>query len=211
MTILVCVLGQLRYPELTWPHFKKFVIDELQAEFVTCGPDSESVNPYTTHATMNISSVAVLPKDATCTADAILQHRGALYETISHEYTQYVLTRSDLMWYGPHPHLDITKSWFMNCEFHFGISDRHCVLPMLDIPTNFDPNFRNIEEFIWNRVTWGRTTGLAHFPMYLTGPDGKCRITNELDAPQRHFEWIFTINHSYQRNGMFCGRVNVVE
>ena len=66
MKIVVCVLGQLRHPELTWPGFKKFVLDELGADLITCGPDSYEDNDYTRNAKMNIMSAAVIQPDAKC-------------------------------------------------------------------------------------------------------------------------------------------------
>jgi len=216
MKVLVCVLGQLRFPELTWPHFKKYVLDELKADLVTCGPDANAVNDYTRNAKLNILSEAVIPPDAKCNADAVLQHRRNMYDTVPKNYDQYILTRGDHMWVGPHPKLHHGVSWFMNCEFHLGISDRHWVFPraMLEKYTRdigvFDEFFQNVEQYMYGKVEWGPLTGLAYFPMYLTDSDGKHRRPDEMDAPTKHYHWPFYIDHGYlSKNGMFCGRIKM--
>ena len=45
------------------------------------------------------------------------------------EYDQVIITRSDYYWQKPHPVLDLDHVWLPNGEFHFGITDRHMVLP----------------------------------------------------------------------------------
>lgn len=51
--VLVCVLGQLRAHELTWPNFKTNVLDELEADLAVCiGTDDQfdPANPYYANA-----------------------------------------------------------------------------------------------------------------------------------------------------------------
>jgi len=222
MKIAVCVLGQLRHPELTWPGFKKFVLDELGADLITCGPDSYEDNDYTRNAKMNIMSEAVIQPDAKCNADAIIQHRINLYSNIPLQYDQYILTRADHMWFGPHPTLDPEHIWFMNCEFHFGIGDRHVVVPSeylasQTVELGVFPHmtgFSNIESYLYFKLKeqglWGPVIGLAHFPMYLTGPKGEYRRPDELHAPLHNYTWPFEIEHGHlSPNGMFCGRIKM--
>jgi len=219
MKVAVCVLGQLRYPELTWPGFKKYVLDELGADLIVCGPDTGAKNEYTRNAKHLIPSEATIGPDAKCNADAIIQHRKALYLNASFVYDQYILTRADHMWMGPHPHLDTSHIWFMNCEFHFGISDRHTVVPhkhLRDVTQELGTfsQFSNIESYLYYKLKeqglWGPTVGLAHFTMYLTGEKGEMRRPDELHAPLQNYTWPFEIDHGHlSPNGMFCGRIKM--
>ena len=207
MKILVCIIGQLRYNSLTWSKFKENVIDHLNADLLYCGPDE---HPY---AKYNIKSVAII-SNKNINADAIVQHRRNLYKNLPEGYDQYILTRSDHLWYGPHPILDDTHTWFMNCEFHFGISDRHWVIPSSKmkeycIIDDFDHvKFRNIEHYLWNIVKWGPDTSLTYFPMFLCDENGNPRRLDELESPRDTFMWPFKINHMHlSKNGMFCGAI----
>ncbi len=58
--VLVCVLAQTRAHELTWPSFKKHVLDELNADLALCiGTDEkyDYANPYWQHAKYRWTSV----------------------------------------------------------------------------------------------------------------------------------------------------------
>lgn len=217
MKILVCVIGQLRCTSLTWPGFKKHVLDELNAEFMTCGPDANSENEFTRAAKRNIHSESrsVIGQ---VNAQIILDHRNVLAKSIHpSEWDQIILTRSDHMWYGPHPKLDLDHFWFMNSEFHFGISDRHTVVSsnffmkiinLGSIPFN---GARNIEQFLFLRMIhlgyWGQEVGLSHFPMYLTDANGDYRRPDELDSSRETITWPFRLVHNeVTKNGMFTGR-----
>jgi hypothetical protein len=49
MKTLVCVIGQIRIPELTWDRFKNYVLDELEADLALClhdGGQTDRDNPY---------------------------------------------------------------------------------------------------------------------------------------------------------------------
>ena len=209
MNTVVCVLGQIRYDDLTWFHFKKYVIDELKADLVTCGPDSLKLNEFTRNAIVNIHSDPQVEP----TAQKILEHRRKLYEDIPQNYEQYILTRSDHMWFGPHPTLDPSYQWFMNSEFHFGISDRHWVLNKFDFekycqdPGNFNSKFNNIEEYLFSKVNWGPGTALSPFPMYLTGGNSEYRRPDEIHASREILHWPFKFIHNeLTQNGMYTGR-----
>jgi len=209
MKTVVCVMGQIRYPDLTWSHFKKYVTDELGADIVTCGPDSLKLNEFTRNSILNIHS----DPDTEPTAQKILDHRRNLFREIPNVYDQYILTRSDHMWYGPHPKLDPSYAWFMNSEFHYGISDRHWVLNKFDFekycrePGNFDSKFNNIESYLFSKVNWGPTTALSPFPMYLTGERAEYRRPDEIHASREILHWPFKFIHNeLSRNGMYTGR-----
>lgn len=209
MKIVVCIFGQIRYPELTWPYFKKCVIDELGADLVTCGPDSFKDNDFTRNSILNIYS----DPDVEPIAQKILEHRRNLFKNVPKDYDQYILTRSDHMWIGPHPKLDPSYAWFMNSEFHFGISDRHWVINKSDFekycrdPGNFDSSFNNIESFLFSKVVWGPDTALYPFPMYLTGANAEYRRPDEIYASRETLYWPFKFIHNeLSPNGMFPGR-----
>lgn len=210
MKTVVCVMGQIRYPELTWPNFKKYVLDELGADLVTCGPDSLKLNEYTRNSILNIHSE---PSDGIVNAQRVILHRKRLFQEVPQVYDQYILTREDHMWYGEHPKLDCQHNWFMNSEFHFGISDRHWVLsqPALkefcENPPNFNPSYGNIEEHLFNTVVWGPTTALYPFPMYLTGPNAEYRRPDEVCASRETLYWPFQFIHGeLSESGMYTGR-----
>lgn len=49
MKTLVCVIGQIRIPDVTWDRFKKYVLDELGADLALCihrDSREEEVTPY---------------------------------------------------------------------------------------------------------------------------------------------------------------------
>ena len=49
MKTLVCIIGQIRIPNLTWDRFKKYVLDEFDADLALCIHDSGNTdreNPY---------------------------------------------------------------------------------------------------------------------------------------------------------------------
>lgn len=222
MKTLVCVMGELRHVEITWKPFKRNVLDVLKADMVTCGKDSQKSSEFNSNSILNIRSDPTL--DGPCSAKYILAHRQTLFETlvtlrIFDQYDVFVLTRSDHMWYDQHPVLDPDRTWFMNCEFHFGISDRHTVVPKkhLEFVCTFQNKFdslkyKNIEFYLFNQYQknnlWNERVGLAYFPMYLCDERGQSRRPDELDAPREHFVFPFEIDHKYLSfSGMFCGRV----
>jgi len=216
MKIVVCVLGQIRCADLTWPHFKRNVLDELGADLITCGPDSDTDSPFTRAAQKNIYSESrVVP--GRINAQIVLDHRNVLGNNIDPtQWDQIILTRSDHMWYGPHPKLDLEHFWFMNSEFHFGISDRHtvvnseCFKILMEIGSIPFGGAKNIEEFLFNRMIelgqWGNRVGLSHFPMYLTDENGNYRLPDENDAANVTITWPFIILHNkVSRSGMCTG------
>lgn len=217
MKVLVCVLGQIRHSNITWEPFKKWVIDELGADLITCGPDANTDNEFTRAASKNIYSESKV-KPGQINAQVVLDHRNVLAENIDYKkWDQIVLTRADHMWYGPHPKLDLDHYWFMNSEFHFGVSDRHTVVSSDKFPSIINlgkvpfSTVRNIEEFLYYRLhqtgIWGPSIALSPFPMYLTGPEGEWRRPDERDASKEIIKWPFLIIHNeVTRNGMFTGR-----
>jgi len=227
MKILVCILGEIRYSHLTWLHFKKHVIDELGADFVTCGPSSKNENEFTKNAIQNIHSESIQDPKFKHNAMAVVYHRRKLWENVPKDYDQYILTRSDHMWIGPHPHLDNDHVWFMNCEFHLGISDRHTVVPRRYLkhvteglgfyietkhPQFNTDHISNIEFFLFRMLMkngiWGPLTALAPFPMFLTGPRLEYRREDELKTSNEYFYWPFDIDHTYfiSSPDVYCGR-----
>ena len=209
MKILVCVMGQIRYSELTWANFKKYVLDELGADLATCGPDSLKLNEYTRNSILNVDS----DLETGVNAERILHHRKRFYEEAPKGYDQYIITRSDHMWYGPHPKLSLDYTWFMNSEFHFGISDRHWVMnrasfqEYCESPPNFNSKCVNIEQHLFNQVKWGPGTALSPFTMYLTDEQGKTRRPDELKASRETLLWPFAFVHNeLSETGMYSGR-----
>ena len=217
MKILVCVLGQIRCPDLTWGPFKQLVIDELGADLITCGPDAGTDSPFTRGALRNLYSESKI-REGQPNAQIVLDHRNVLAANIDPtQWDQIILTRSDHMWYGPHPRLDLNRMWFMNSEFHFGISDRHTIVSSKDFEFIIEigkvpfGNARNIEQFIYYRLNqlglWGPKIALSPFPMYRTGPDREWRRPDEKDASKDTLTWPFMLVHNeVTRNGMFTGR-----
>ena len=223
MKVLICVLGQLRHEDITWKPFKRNVLDVLGADMVTCGKDSEKDSIYNLNSLLKINSN---PKfDDTCSnALYVLAHRKKLFETLKSttlidNYDIFILTRSDQIWYDHHPHLDTKRIWFMNCEFHFGISDRHTVVPKthLESVCQFQNEFdslvyRNIEMYLYTQYQkngiWNENIGLAYFPMFLCDEHCQARRPDEIYAPRQNFTFPFTIDHTHMSfSGMFCGRV----
>jgi hypothetical protein len=212
MKILVCVIGQLRHADITWPNFKKYVIDELGADFVTCGPDSKVQNNFTKYALDNFPSNQdhVRLNEQKC-----LNHRGAVYKYckylgIHDSYDQYILTRSDHMWTSPHPKLDTAHQWFMNSQFHFGISDRHQVMNKSGFAEYCEnPGEFTIENYLYNKVNWGPSTALSPFPMYLTDAKGDYRYIDEKTPSQETLTWPFQFHH-YEKgpSGSYSGRAS---
>ncbi len=50
MKRLVCIIPQVRCPDLTWPSFKTNVLDHLEADLLLCVRDSDEINEYTKNA-----------------------------------------------------------------------------------------------------------------------------------------------------------------
>jgi len=219
MKILICVMGKLRNTEITWPSFKKYVIDELGADLVTCGSDYNLQNQFTKNAIHNFPSDAIINSEVGHNGEAVVIHRHNLWKCVPKNYDQYILTRSDQMWYGPHPRLDNDHVWFMNCEFHLGISDRHTVIPLnnlynltVGLGKWVQITFNNIESFLYERLhqqgMWGPRIGLGYFPMFLCDAEGNPRISVELGAPKVYVTWPFQIDHYYETDdARVCGKL----
>ena len=202
-------MGQIRHADFTWPNFKKYVLDELGADMVTCGPDSTRVNEYIRNSILNIES----DPDVETNAERVLEHRRTLFKNVPKTYDQYILTRSDHMWYGPHPKLSTAYTWFMNSEFHFGISDRHWVMNLnsfceyCENPPKYEHTLGSIETNLFNQVKWGFGTALYPFPMYLTDENGNHRRPDEITASREVLHWPFVFIHGeLSPNGMYTGR-----
>lgn len=204
--ILVCVIGQLRFTSVTWGNFKRYVLDELEADMVTCGRDSEVDNEFTRHSLLNIHSD---PKENT-TPQIILEHRRNLFATAPKTYDQYIITRSDHVWTGPHPKLDTDHAWFMNCQAHGGISDRHWVLNRNDFEKYLSdpgicPLHRSIEQHLGFKVEWGPKTALCYFPMYLSDENGNYKRPDEIEHTTERFYWPFTFKFTKGPYGTLPG------
>lgn len=205
--ILVCVIGQLRFTSVTWGNFKRYVLDELEADMVTCGRDSEVDNEFTRHSLRNIHSD---PKEST-TAQIILEHRRKLFAMAPKTYDQYIITRSDHLWTGPHPKLDTDHAWFMNGQAHGGISDRHWVLNRTDFekylsdPGIWTPHLLNIERYLFSKVEWGPKTALCYFPMYLSDEHGDYKRLDEMEHTTETFYWPFMFMYTLSRYNTFPG------
>lgn len=209
MSTVVCVLGKLRCCDFTWANFKRFVLDELNADLVTCGPDFDQKNDYTRNSILNINSNPLVELNA----ERVFEHRRMLFKSLPNTYDRYILTRSDHMWYGPHPKLDPGYTWFMNSEFHFGISDRHWVMDFDDFkqycedPPKYDPDLKSVEGNLVKQVKWGPKTALFPFPMYLTDNMGVYRRLDEVDASREIVHWPFAFDYGQKsRFGTYPGR-----
>jgi hypothetical protein len=221
MKTLVCVIGQIRHETVTWDAFERNVLRALNADLVTCGADMDSV--FRRHALLHIPSDPQPIEGARTNGHYVVAHRKNLYTNLVHSglvalYDQFVVTRADHVWTRAHPELDTDHVWFMNCEFHLGISDRHVVVPQhmlretLVYQESYDESkYRNIESFLYSQVRWGPKTALAYFPMFLCDHDGRPRRLDEFDAPRENFTWPFYIDHGFLSvHGMFCGRLRPV-
>lgn len=125
------------------------------------------------------------------------------------KYDQFIITRSDYLWAQPHPKLDLDHVWVPNGEFHFGITDRHMVLPakfveeFLGIGGTLGPEHGNalvkyysespfftrfginLEGYLWFMYTYkGIHTKIGFFTqkMYVVGRDGTVRYPDEYEA-----------------------------
>jgi hypothetical protein len=220
MKIVVCVIGQMRFTSLTWPSFKKYVIDELNADLVTCGPDASVICEYTRNAVHNIYSESIIIPGSPNSHNIIIDHRNTLGSKLDFKkWDQIIISRTDILWYGPHPRLELDYIWFMNREFHFGISDRHTVMASMDFEkfinfkyAPYQEKCRNMESFLLSKVIeaglLGPRTALAFFPMYLIDGDGECRFRDELTPDIRQYKWPFMlVLNECSSNGMYSGRV----
>jgi len=147
MKTLVCLLGQVRYPDITWEPLKKMVLDHLNADLILCG-NVEHDNQFSHFAKYIFS-----PEDTTNLSllDNLPGHLGAsqgmgncgrltlhlrtdlwnnlVKHNLHEKYEMYIISRSDMLWTGPHPILDTDHIWCVNGEFHLGLCDRHMVVP----------------------------------------------------------------------------------
>ncbi len=157
MKRLVCIIPQIRYPHLTWDSFKKYVIDELDADLLLCVKDTDEENEFTKHAKFifkkneddwnkmydemstewrNLKQITGLVWENGIpfgTGGIMLFYRWYLFKVLNDnklldKYDQIVVTRSDYKWLKPHPKLDNSYVWIPNGEFHTGITDRHIVV-----------------------------------------------------------------------------------
>jgi len=224
MKVLVCVLGQMRMENITWTPFKRNVLDALNADMVTCGPDPDIPGKFQDNSILKLKSDPDVGSESKVpNVCRTLGHRKNLYtglveSGLIEQYDQFVITRSDLMWYGPHPPLDNNHIWFMNTEFHFGIADRHTVVPrrfLSDILVFDDPfdsfKYVNMESYLLQQYIkkgiWGQDVALSPFPMYLTDEKGQARRPDELLASRVTCFWPFKIIHNeLSPSGMYTGR-----
>ena len=254
MKTLVCLLGQVRYPDITWEPWKKMVLDHLNADLILCGNvehDNQfrrrAMHIFTTDAICDLSMFDGLPgltfgKDSKPAGKMILSFRNDLWNNLVkhnlHEkYDMYIISRSDMLWTGPHPTLDTEHIWCVNGEFHLGLCDRHMVVPRqylrqvltvahIENPTKtfqilhekYNEGLKygyahclfNLESFLYCRFKERgllEHLGLSPFPMYLTDPEGKPRVPEELSSDTDTLTWPFTIiHHHLSPRGMFTGR-----
>jgi hypothetical protein len=146
MKTLVCLLGQVRLAEHTWEPFKKYVLDELHADLVLCGNVCVQ-NEFTAHAKHIFKTLGDPDPEYWKPWDDItgfmgttrsqsygrnlVELRRILFENIKDlgQWDQVIVSRTDHLWTGPHPKLDLDHIWCLNGEFHGGICDRHMVIP----------------------------------------------------------------------------------
>lgn len=138
------------------------------------------------------------------------------------EYDQIIVTRSDYYWAKPHPVLDLEHVWVPNGEFHFGITDRHMVLPSNLVEEflgiggtlgpqhaeallqyySYSPFFRkfgiNLEGYLWFMYTFnGIHTKIGFFPqkMFVVAPSPEgmtIRYPDEYDAVEAGGDTLIT-------------------
>lgn len=244
MKTLVCLLGQVRHGEHTWEPFKKYVLDELHADFILCGnvcvqneftvhakhifktlgdPDPEYWKPFDhMPGTMGIGR-------SQSYARQLVEIRRILFENIKDlgQWDQVIVSRSDLLWTGSHPKLDLDHIWCLNGEFHGGICDRHMVIPWRflegvltmgifeDISRtisfmnnyynsifhgNLPQGITNMECFIFTRMVERgliQHVGLTPFPMYLVDQSLGPKFLDEIDPDPQTLTWPFQIDHTF--------------
>lgn len=244
----MCLLGQVRFPELTWDPWKKWVLDHLGADLVLCGIIDDIDNPFSkfakhvfrpgrkgTYDMELFDGSGILKfgngrplsvsKMAWCFRDdlwAFLVEKG-----LHNEYDMFIISRTDILWTGPHPVLDENHIWCVNGEFQLGLNDRHMVIPrrflepalrifhIEDLQKTIevirqkfiDGHWKgyahcllSLEPYIYCRfVERGliQNVGLCPFPMYLTDAKGEARYKDELEADQATLTWPFTIIHNH--------------
>ena len=155
MKTLVVILCQTRAAKLTFPGFKKFVLDELGADLALCVQDG----PKTIfHDHAKYLWLQKEPKDwlrylgdyfkditpdwpkylyiyyswfspfNTCPGSGGIQllYRRWLFDLIKDlPYDAFIVTRSDYMWLQPHPKLDPNYIWVPEGEDYGGLCDRY--------------------------------------------------------------------------------------
>jgi hypothetical protein len=238
----------VRFPELTWDPWKKWVLDHLGADLVLCGIIDDIDNPFSkfakhvfrpgrkgTYDMELFDGSGILKfgngrplsvsKMAWCFRDdlwAFLVEKG-----LHNEYDMFIISRTDILWTGPHPVLDENHIWCVNGEFQLGLNDRHMVIPrrflepalrifhIEDLQKTIevirqkfiDGHWKgyahcllSLEPYIYCRfVERGliQNVGLCPFPMYLTDAKGEARYKDELEADQATLTWPFTIIHNH--------------
>ena len=135
------------------------------------------------------------------------------------KYDQFIITRPDYYWVRPHPVLDLDHVWVPNGEFHFGITDRHMVLPsnlvdkFLGLGATLGPEHRealvkyystspffprfgiNLEGYLWFLYTYNRLhPKIGFFPqkMYVVGDGMVVRYPDEYEAIQNSKDELIT-------------------
>jgi len=146
MKTLVCLLGQVRFPELTWGPWKKWVLDHLAADLILCGNiDTESKftenaihvfkpGPIRDMSLLDHLKGGILGKDSKTSGRMQLSLRTDLWHhlienNLHDKYDRYIISRTDNLWSGPYPDLDNEHIWCVNAEFHLGLCDRHMTVP----------------------------------------------------------------------------------
>lgn len=255
---LVCVLGQIRAADRTWAPFKKYVLDELDADLALCihtTATPEVRTPFHDHAKyifecredspcwakrfdeMNPAwrSLADIPgdwigptQDRKGSGGILLYLRWFLYQNLpTGKYDQIIVTRSDFLWRGPHPKLDMDHIWIPNAEFHGGVCDRHCVIPArfaeavltaghIEDPVKTGQHLRhvlaqrnregygfflyNIETFLYLRFIERKILPwIGFFPsvQHLIREDGTPKYPDELETSQETVTWPFSFDHKF--------------
>jgi hypothetical protein len=147
MKTLVCLLGQVRYQNITWGPWKKFVLDHLDADLVLCG-NVEDDNHFSNFATnifkpedqSDMSMIDNLPghlgnNGGNGNCGRLTMHlridlwNGLVEKGLVDKYDSFIISRSDILWNDYHPKLDTDHIWCLNGEFHLGLCDRHMVIP----------------------------------------------------------------------------------
>jgi hypothetical protein len=229
---------------MTWPPWKKWVLDHLDADLLLCGglySDSEFTQfaKYIINPTemCDLDAFDSLPgetfgKNAKPVAKILLSWRNELWKYIignklDEKYDMFIISRSDIIWTGPHPILDCEHIWCINGGFHLGLCDRHMAVPrkflepVLTIAKieNLENTFKILNEKFREGVAHGYAhclfnfesfmycrfkergllehIGLSPFPMYSILSDGTAGIPDELDGDQETITWPFTIIHNY--------------
>ena len=147
MKTLVCLLGQVRFQNVTWEPWRKFVLEHLNADLVLCG-NVEAGNHFSNYAKCifkpedhsDLSLLDSLPghlgrQGGAGNCGRLTLHlrtdlwNGLVKTGLIDEYDSFIISRSDILWNDYHPQLDQDHIWCLNGEFHLGLCDRHMVVP----------------------------------------------------------------------------------